>query len=137
MRQTFPTSSTTLSVSVTLALDRKAYQELQLNQPQLVQKSHAGHARDRKATTDSGAQLTVLDVHELHILGTKNFATSVNTVTKSSVDLLVGVFLIISASDPETKYEEDKCVNYRSRYQKMHERLLVVCQRVFLQLANM
>ena len=93
------------TLTVTVALDRAAYGELKLNLPQLIKKPGAGHARARTATADSGAQLTVINVMELRALGIKvssifPLATLVNTVTKTSVDLLGGVFLTFTSSDP-------------------------------------
>ena len=58
-------------ITVTMSLDRAAYGELKLNLPKLVKKPGAGHSRARKATTDSGAQLTIMNVSELNILGIK------------------------------------------------------------------
>ena len=100
-----PPSSPTLNVSVTL--DRQAYKDLKLNLPEMVKKAGAGHARNRTATTDSGAQLTVINENELSVLGIKKFslfplATSVNTVTKASVDLIGGVFLTFSVYNEST-----------------------------------
>ena len=101
-----PKSSPVISVS--LKLDRRAYKELELNQPSLVKKNGAGFSRQRRATTDTGAQLTVVNVDELSALGIKKnsifqLATSVNTVTRKSIDLVGGVFLEISAHDPVTQ----------------------------------
>ena len=100
-----PQSSPTLVV--TAALDKAAYRELNLNLPDLVKKPGAGYARARTATADSGAQLTVINIQELTALGVKPnsifpLATSVNTVTKTTVDLVGGIFLIFSASNTET-----------------------------------
>ena len=100
-----PPSSPHLSVSV--AVDKVAYGELKLNPPCLVKKKGAGHARNRKATTDTGAQLTVINVNEVKNLGIKlnslfPLLTNVNTVTKDAVDIIGGVFLKISASDQKS-----------------------------------
>ena len=105
-KQKSPNPSPTITVSV--QVDRKAYKELNLNPPRLVKKNSAGHARARKATADTGAQLTVVNVRELMALGIKKdsifpLATTVNTVTKASVDLLGGVFVVISSYDPRTQ----------------------------------
>ena len=56
---------------------------------------------------DTGAQLTVMNEKELQVLGIKKdsifpLSMTVNTVTKSAVHLLGGVFLIFSACDPLT-----------------------------------
>ena len=69
-----------------------------------MKRAGAGHARNRKATDDTGAQLTVMNVGELHSLGVKQetilpVATNVNTVTSSAVDIVGGIFLRISAHD--------------------------------------
>ena len=101
-----PKPSPTLEVSV--SLDREAYKQLKLNMPDLNKKPSAGHARNRIATVDTGAQLTVINVQELHVLGIKlnsifPLTTSVSTVTKSSIDLLGGIFLKFSVCDPTTK----------------------------------
>ena len=57
---------------------------------------------------DTGAQLTVVNVCELAALGIKKhtifqLATTVNTVTRASIDLVGGVFLEISACDPTSR----------------------------------
>ena len=57
------------SVEVTLTLDKTAYKELRLAQPDLIKKNDAGHSRARTATVDTGAQLTVINVSELSRLG--------------------------------------------------------------------
>ena len=95
------------SINVSLKLDRRAYKELRLNQPQMVKKNGAGFARARRAVSDTGAQLTVVNVRELAALGIKKhtifqLATTVNTVTRASIDLVGGPFLEISACDPTT-----------------------------------
>ena len=97
-----PKASTTIDVSVDL--DRAAYKELGLNLPDLVQKPSAGHARNRKGTLDSGAQLTIANEMELVALGIKKssifpLATTVHTVTKANIDLVGGVFLKFSMYD--------------------------------------
>ena len=91
-------------LQVSLALDRAAYKELGVNMPELVRKTGAGHSRARNATTDTGAQLTVISLAELNALGAKResifpLSTVVNTVTKSSVDIIGGIFLRITAYD--------------------------------------
>ena len=55
---------------------------------------------------DTGAQLTVMNVTEIKALGIKPesifpLATSVNTVTKGSINIVGGVFLVISAYDEQ------------------------------------
>ena len=55
---------------------------------------------------DTGAQLTVMNVAEIKALGIKPesifpLATSVNTVTKGSINIIGGVFLVISAYDEQ------------------------------------
>ena len=57
--------------------------------------------------TDTGAQLTVINISMLHGLGIKtnsifSVATQLNTVTKASVDLVGGVFLVLSAANEAT-----------------------------------
>ena len=104
-KKTPPNPSPTLTVSV--QVDRSAYKELQLSPPQFVKRNSAGHARERKATADTGAQLTVINVKELMALGVKKesifrLATSVSTVTRASVDLVGGIFLVISSHDPSS-----------------------------------
>ena len=101
-KQQSPPPAPVLTVSVNL--DKAAYGELGLNPPKLVKRAGAGHARARRATTDSGAQLTVINIAELHSLGIKqdsifSVATNVNTVTSASVDLIGGLFLNFSSSD--------------------------------------
>ena len=101
-----PPSSPTLSLSVTL--DREAYKELNLNLPELIRKPSAGHARNRTACTDSGAQITVINENELSALGIKKhtifpLATNINTVTRSSINLIGGVFLCLSPWDSVTQ----------------------------------
>ena len=101
-----PKPSPTLTVSV--SIDRNAYKQLKLNMPDLTKKPGAGHSRDRTATMDTGAQLTVVNVSELNALGIKlnsifPLATTVNTVTKGSIDLVGGIFLRFSVCDPFTK----------------------------------
>ena len=95
------------TVTVTAQLDKMAYAELHLNLPKLVKKPGAGYSRARRATADTGAQLTVINSRELQALGIKKetifpIATSVNTVTKSNIDLIGGVFLKFMASNPLT-----------------------------------
>ena len=110
-----PKPSPTITVSV--SIDRQAYRDLQLNLPDLVKKSGAGHARARTGTLDTGAQLTVINSEELHALGIKvnsifPLAMTVNTVTKSAIDLLGGVFLRFTAYDPKTsttRYTRQLC----------------------------
>ena len=101
-KQQAPKPSPTIEVS--LALDKQAYNELNLVKPDLVKKPGSGFARDRRATLDSGAQLTVANEDELHAMGIKKnsifpLALSVNTVTHSSIDLIGGVFVKISTYD--------------------------------------
>ena len=101
-----PRSSPTIEIS--LSVDRQAYKDLQLNMPDFVKRPGAGHSRARIGTLDSGAQLTVMNETELQALGVKResifpLALSVNTVTKSSIDLVGGIFLIISAFDEKSK----------------------------------
>ena len=101
-----PRSSPTIEIS--LSVDRQAYKDLQLNMPDFVKRPGAGHSRARIGTLDSGAQLTVMNKTELQALGVKResifpLALSVNTVTKSSIDLVGGIFLIISAFDEKSK----------------------------------
>ena len=50
-----PKPAPTLTVSI--RLDRAAYGQLKLNPPRLNKRASAGHARGRRATTDTGAQL--------------------------------------------------------------------------------
>ena len=81
---------------------RSAYRQLQLHPPRLTKRAGAGHARGRRATTGSGAQLCVINMSELHPLGVKtdsvfSVATNVNTVTKASVDLTGGLFLQVGS----------------------------------------
>ena len=83
------------------------YGELKLCPPKLVKRAGAGHSRACKATTDTGAQLTVINVAELHTLGIKldsifSVATHLNTVTKASVDLVGGAFLKFSVTNSST-----------------------------------
>ena len=104
-KQNKPRDSPTLSVS--LRLDKAAYGELKLCPPRLVKRPGAGHARAQRAITDTGAQLTVINISMLHTLGIKtnsifSVATQLSTVTRASVDLVGGVFLIISAANKET-----------------------------------
>ena len=101
-----PKSSPTVEMSVTL--DRQAYKELGLNLPDLVKKPNAGHARARRGTLDTGAQLTIANEAELTALGIKKnslfpLAMAVNTVTHSGIDLIGGVFLRFSIYDPKTR----------------------------------
>ena len=100
-----PKPSPTVQLSV--AVDRQAYKELQLALPDFVKKQGAGHARARTGTLDSGAQLTVINKKELQALGVKKntifpLALAVSTVTKSSVDLIGGIFLKFSAYDKKS-----------------------------------
>ena len=100
-----PNPSPTIEISV--SLDRSAYKQLGLNIPDLVKKAGAGHARSRRGTLDSGAQLTVMNEQELQALGIKKnsifpLALSINTVTRSSIDLIGGVFLRFTAYDHKT-----------------------------------
>ena len=72
-----------------------------------MKRAGAGHARARKVTTDTGAQITVINVAELHTLGIKldsifSVAMNLNTVTAASVDLVGGVFLKFSVSNIST-----------------------------------
>ena len=85
-------------ITVSASIDRSAYGQLQLHPPRLTKRAGAGHAGGRRATTDSGAQLCVINMSELHSLGVKtesifSVATNVNTVIKASVDLTGGLFL--------------------------------------------
>ena len=103
-RKRGPKPSPTIEVSLTV--DRQAYKDLKLNIPDLVKKQGAGHARARRGTLDSGAQLTVMKEIELQALGIKKnsifpVALTVNTVTKSTIDLIGGIFVIFSAFDRE------------------------------------
>ena len=100
-----PKPSPTIQVSV--SIDKAAYKELELNAPDLIKKPGAGFSRARKATTDTGAQLTVINEMELTALGVKKnsifpLAMAVNTVTKTSIDLIGGIFLKFTACDPNT-----------------------------------
>ena len=101
-KQQAPKPSPTIEVS--LAVDKEAYSELNLVKPDLVKKPGSGFARDRRATLDSGAQLTVANEDELHAMVIKMnsifpLALSVNNVTHSSTDLIGGVFIKISTYD--------------------------------------
>ena len=94
-------------LTVSLSLDRAAYGELKLCPPKLVKRAGSGHARARRATTDTGAQLVVINISELHTMGIKtnsifSVATALNTVTKAPVDLVGGLFLVITASNNVT-----------------------------------
>ena len=89
---------------MSVTLDRKAYKDLGLNLPDLVKKRSAGHARARQGTLDTGAQLTIANESELSALVIKRnslfpLAMTVNTVTRSGIDLIGGVFLVFSAYD--------------------------------------
>ena len=94
-------------LTVSLSLDRAAYGELKLCPPRLSKRAGAGHSRGRRATTDTGAQLMVINVSELHTMGVKpdsifSVSTALNTVTAASVDLVGGIFLVLTASNPAT-----------------------------------
>ena len=58
-------------MQVILANDRKASMNLGINLPKLKRKPGAGHFRAYRATTDTGAQLTVMDIVELQALSIK------------------------------------------------------------------
>ena len=60
-KQCKPRESPTLMVS--LRLDRAAYGELKLGLPKLVKRPGAGHTRAQRAVTDTGAQLTVININ--------------------------------------------------------------------------
>ena len=104
-------------LTVSLSLDRAAYGELKLCPPKLVKRAGSGHARARRATTDTGAQLVVINISELHTMGIKSnsifpVATALNTVTKAPVDLVGGLFLVITASNSvsgETRKTRQLC----------------------------
>ena len=90
------------TVEVTLTLDRAAYKELRLAQPDLVKKNGAGYSRARTATVYTCKQLTFMNEEELSRLGIKKssifpLTLAVNTVKKSSIDLISGVFLKFSS----------------------------------------
>ena len=60
-----------------------------------MKRAGARHARARKGTTDTGAQLTVINIAEPHTLGIKldsifSVAMYLNTVTAAFVDLVGG-----------------------------------------------
>ena len=110
-KKVFPPSPPTTTVS--LVVDRQAYRELRLNPPKMMRRPGAGHARNRKSTDDTGAQLAVINVGELHSLGVKPdsilpVATDVNTVTSSSVDVVGGIFLRISGYNEITKQRRER-----------------------------
>ena len=82
---------------MSVALDRRAYAELDINLPELTRKPGAGHARARNATADTGAQLTVMNTSELLALGIKSesifpLTMSVNTVTQGAINIIGGDF---------------------------------------------
>ena len=92
------------TIEVSLALDKQAYADLNLVKPDLVKRPSSGFARDRRATLDSGAQLTVVNEDELQVMGIKKnsifpLALTINTVTHSSIDLIGGVFMKITTYD--------------------------------------
>ena len=100
-----PKTSPTIELSV--ALDKPAYAELGLIPPELTERRGAGFARARRGTADTGAQLTVIHESELMALGVKKHsifpvAMAVNTVTKTSIDLIGGIFLMLSSFNPTT-----------------------------------
>ena len=61
-----PKPAPTLTVSI--RVDKAAYGQLKLNPPRLNKRASAGQARGRRATTDTGAQLTIINISELHAL---------------------------------------------------------------------
>ena len=100
-----PKTSPTIELSV--ALDKPAYAELGLIPPELTKRRGAGFARARRGTADTGAQLTVMHESELMALGVKKHsifpvAMAVNTVTKTFIDLIGGIFLKLSSFNPTT-----------------------------------
>ena len=104
-KQTPPSPPPVITVSA--SLDRSAYGQLKLNPPRFTKRAGAGHARGRRATTDTGAMLCVINVSELLAMGIKadtifSVATNVNTVTKASVDLIGGIFLVFTSSNKAT-----------------------------------
>ena len=104
-KQKPPRPSPTATVSI--SLDRQAYKDLNLNLPELIKKPRAEHSRQRVATLDSGAQVTVINEQELSVLGIKkhsifSLAMSVNTVTKDGIDLIGDVFLCFTYNDNST-----------------------------------
>ena len=57
------------TVTVTLAVDRRAYTDLGLNRPDLVKKPSACHAQARPGTLDTEALLTIAYESEITGLG--------------------------------------------------------------------
>ena len=89
-----------MSLEISIEVDRTAYVQLSLYPPKQLKRKGSVNSRARKSTPDTGAQLTVINVSELHPLGIKSnsllpVATRVSTVTSSAVDLL-GLFVKIS-----------------------------------------
>ena len=105
-----PASSPTLPVSV--SLDRAAYGSLSLPPPRLMQRSKAGRAQQQKSVADTGAQVVVAPVQLLHHLAIPDssvfpLATSINAVNSAPVDIIGGVLLKFSATNPRTGHTRE------------------------------
>ena len=118
-KRTSPSSAPTWPVSVTL--DRAAYGSLSLPPPRLMRRSKSGRAPNQKAVFDTGAQVVVAPLQLLHHLAIHDssvfpIATAIKAVNAAPVDIVGGVLLKFSASNPRTgQIRESRQLAYISK----------------------
>ena len=101
-----PTNSPTHRVDI--AVDKAAYAALKLSLPRyLRQNTWPGHSPSQDAVFDTGAQMVVVPVDLLNKLKVKAesifpIASGLNTVTAAPVDLIGGILIRITATNPKT-----------------------------------
>ena len=104
--QQSPAKSPTHSVDV--AVDKAAYSSLQLSIPRYSrQNTWPGQSPSQDAVFDTGAQMTVIPVDLLNKIKVKTssifpIACGLNTVTAAPVDLIGGILLKFTATNPNT-----------------------------------
>ena len=92
---------------VSVSLDKAAYGSLSLPPPRLMQRAKPGRSSGQKAVFDTGAQIVVAPVQLLHHLAIPEdsvfpIATHIKAVNAAPVDIIGGVLLKFTATNPKT-----------------------------------
>ena len=101
-----PTHSPTHRVDI--SVDKAAYASLKLSLPRYMrQNTWPGHSPHQDAVFDTGAQMVVVPIDLLHKLKVKPdsifpILSGLNTVTAAPVDLVGGILIRITATNPKT-----------------------------------
>ena len=114
-----PGAAPTMDLRVTI--DRPAYGSLALAPPRLKQKRNPGRVSGQKSVLDTGAQFTVVPIQLLHSLGIHEdtifpIATKISAVNTASVDIVGGILLKFTATNPKTGIvRESRQLSYVSK----------------------